>query len=119
MLEKRKYVRVNEDLMVLAKEDAPRKQHLITLCKDLSENGAKLLIGQRLAVGASVELEINLPYDALPLLAKGRVVWIKEVRQAYDLNEGYNTGIELVELSEYDAARLQKYLDSRIVQENC
>ncbi len=53
----------------------------ISWIKDISEGGVRIFLNnilKTLEVGESLEVEINLPYDAPSIFIRGNIVWSKE-----------------------------------------
>ncbi|MBT8487051.1 MAG: hypothetical protein HKO59_09865 [Phycisphaerales bacterium] len=61
-------------LQEVAESGPPRDGHAY----DISESGVRLEIDEPPAVGAFVQVDLNLPADPQPIAASGRVVWTND-----------------------------------------
>ncbi len=70
------------------------------LAKDLSKEGLRVGIKQKVSVGTPVELCLNVPGDNLPVFASGKVAWA----------DGLEAGLRLTKISSSDRARVLEYV---------
>lgn len=70
------------------------------LAKDLSKEGLRFGIKQKVLVGTPVELCLNVPGDNLPVFASGKVAWA----------DGLEAGVRLTKISQTDRARVLEYV---------
>jgi c-di-GMP-binding flagellar brake protein YcgR len=83
MREKRRYVRANG--LVLVNYKIPDLEiEGKSSAYDVSGGGLRITVNQKLDLATSIEMEIYLPGSSQPILAKGEVVWIKQVQEKLD-----------------------------------
>jgi len=75
--------------------------------KDFSRNGIGLYLNKRIPRGTIVDLEINIPGEAAPVFATGRVAWAKEAVQRRD---DFGAGLELININSFDKSRVLEYV---------
>ncbi|MFH1339465.1 MAG: ATPase, T2SS/T4P/T4SS family [Candidatus Omnitrophota bacterium] len=78
--------------------------------KNISAGGLLFTAGQAIAVGAILELLIELPDDKEPIECLSRVVRVKEI----ETNKDYDTAACFLDITGAQRARLEKYVTSRI-----
>ncbi|MBD3379708.1 MAG: hypothetical protein GF408_04515 [Candidatus Omnitrophica bacterium] len=76
---------------------------------DISSDGIGIKINKRLTRGDSIELEVLLPGDDIPMFVHGEVAWICRDKTREGI---YDAGISLVKFHRHDRTRLVKYLHS-------
>ncbi len=77
---------------------------------DLGLEGVFVETTESLAVGAALKLGFALPGNAIPIEARGRVAWVRgEGAAGAGLPAG--AGVQFVEMSEADEARLREFLE--------
>ena len=75
--------------------------------QDISCSGIKICTDERLIKGDSIDLEIIVPEDDIPMFVGGEVAWvIKDMK----LDNTYNAGVRLTNVNECDKKRLIKYI---------
>jgi len=109
MEEKRKYIRIQAPIVVTYKlvGKSPGSATKKTISKNFSEGGIRLPIYEKLAVGAPLELHIETPFDTIPIVAVGQVVWskalsVKQGREAYDI------GVKFTQMQTFDRKRMSQ-----------
>jgi len=77
------------------------------LSVNISSGGMQLFLTYQLEEGELVEIKIELTHDSIPILATGRVV--------YAGLEGklYKTGLEFVQIEDFQRLRLLRYLKEK------
>jgi c-di-GMP-binding flagellar brake protein YcgR len=77
------------------------------LTVNISSGGMQLLLTHQLKEGELVEIKIELAQDSIPILATGKVV--------YAAFEGklFKTGLEFVQIEDFQRARLLRYLKEK------
>lgn len=109
--ERRRMVRVSAALelkyRVLEKPEIER----MTLSKDISGVGVGLLLDEELKEGTGLKLMINLPDEAVPVLATGEVVWSKRIFEKGKAK--FSTGIKFSKIEPSDEKKLLKHLYGR------
>jgi hypothetical protein len=116
MVEKRRFVRVDTQLLTRCRMNENNALAFEGLTKNISENGVRLVMSERIEVGAVLKLEINMPFDTLPIVAKGRVVWVGKKPES--IRDEIELGIELIEVHAYHALRLHDFIDTQIRQQS-
>lgn len=102
--EKRRFPRVRISVEVGAKHSNWPLIKVNSL--DISVGGIRLFLPKKLPKGKVMELEINLPFQAV--IARGQVVWTKEV----ETEEGkfFQTGIQFTEMKPADKAKIEVFV---------
>lgn len=75
----------------------------ISWIKDISQSGARLFLNntlKTLGIGDPLEIEIDLPYEAQPILVKGNIVWSKDD----------DAGFRFAEVIKDDIDRIMSYV---------
>ena len=99
--ERRTYPRYETSLRI--KYKTPIEEG-ISWIKDVSRSGARLFLNNALktvAIGQPLELEINLPSDAQPILLKGNIVWAQDT----------DAGFHFIEAVDGDIDKIIKYVN--------
>lgn len=102
MLEKRSYVRANGLVLVDYKGTKIEGK---SSAFDVSAAGVRLTIDRKLDIGAQVEIEMYLPGDSQPIRARGKVVWVKKLK-----NEYFYLGIEFSIIDDISIAKISDYV---------
>ncbi len=111
MIERRKYIRVNDKLHISYKVITDPSGLGENLSENISGLGLRLPFRQRLDPGDIIDLFISLPGETGPVAAKGRVVWINN--QA-DVLFPYSLGVKFIELSVADQQKLDTYIQHKL-----
>lgn len=104
---KRKHQRRAVSVDVTAAQTGEVTGELVFESVDVSMGGAFLRSDLLLELGDQLEMAIPLPHDPEPIRALGRIVW---VTRDPDVKGNAGMGIEFVDISETDRARLAKFL---------
>lgn len=83
-----------------------------SLSRDVGEGGIGLAVGEKLTRGTRLNLQIDIPGESKPILAKGEVLWVREVYKGKEDRRSFYTGVKFIELSPYHRRRLQNYLQA-------
>lgn len=115
MEERREFVRADGRL-VDVKYKIPKLQvEGKSLAVNISGGGIRIYIKTKLESTTFpepktiIELEITLPSDTLPILAKGEIVWISIIKTE-GKEEFFDTGIKFIEIKDHDKSRILKYV---------
>ncbi|MCM8827599.1 MAG: PilZ domain-containing protein [Candidatus Omnitrophica bacterium] len=108
MEDRRKFPRLNSVIVNYSKE--LNGQYDIGVTINISANGICAVIDDKLAEGTILYLKIFLPHYKLPILAKGRVMWVKEMGRKEYKGIHYKLGIEFIEINEADAQNIANYV---------
>ncbi len=98
--ERRKYIRFNTPMDVEYKTLTLNPIFGKALAKDLSREGLCVKTKQKLPVGITLELSLNVPGDNLPVFATGKVAWA----------DGIEAGLKLTKISQKDRARVLEHV---------
>lgn len=106
MEERRKYVRISDSLMVSYQK---MLDSFKASCRsvDISENGIRLSISQRIEPGSVLKLWVNLEGIMSPIEALGEVVWLKE---RIDAKSVFDIGIKFLEIDDEDRSKLCEHI---------
>ena len=70
------------------------------LVKDLSREGLRVDMKDKVGLGTPVEVCMDVPGDNLPVFASGKVAWA----------DGLQAGIRLTKISQHDRVRVLEYV---------
>ncbi len=112
MQEKRRFVRIDWPIVIqyMTLEEPHTVDQIVG--KDISENGVRFNVYERLAKGIGLDMQIQTPFDSLPIFTKGKVVWIKKV--GGEQVKTFEVGVEFVEINPEDQKRLRTYIQNEI-----
>ena len=85
-------------------------QNELLLAQDISITGLRLSCQEYISLDKLLKLFINLADNSQPILAVGKVVWIKEIFGRRGLP--YDIGLEFVDISQKNRERIKKWIDS-------
>lgn len=103
--EKRQYVRWRKKIRVtytLSEDDTSFKE---VFTEDLSEMGVQILAADKLEPGQAVRLKIEFIYDSVPIMAVGKVAFVKAFENQY------RVGLEFMDMDDFGKLRLKRNLD--------
>jgi len=106
MLERRHYVRIKTALPVRygpVDRPEPLKTAVTT---DVGINGIGMVVGEKLAVGTRLRLEIGLPDVKKPAQAIGKVIWQDDAESG----AGKITGIEYIDVDSWEIEKLTNFV---------
>ncbi len=102
MNERRKYLRFNTPMDVEYKTLTLNPIFGKTLAKDLSREGLRIGVKERVSVGTPLEIQMNVPGDNLPVFATGKIAWA----------DGLEAGVRLTKMDQTDRKRVLEYVYS-------
>jgi len=73
---------------------------------NISEGGIYLETGEHLTVESLLELKLKLPVATHFILARGKIVWVKEIASG----KWYNYGVSFLEIDPNDRKLIAKYV---------
>jgi len=112
MEENRKFVRIEWPVIIKYKTiEEPRAQDQI-VSKDISERGAKFIVYERLMKGTKLEIQLEVPFDSMPLSATGEVMWIQKTGE--ENSKMFEVGVVFKGVSQNDQKRLKMYIENEI-----
>ncbi len=100
MNERRKYLRFSTPMDVQFKTLTLNPIFGKTLARDLSREGLRIGLPDKVSVGTSLEISLNVPGDNLPVFATGRVAWA----------DGLEAGVRLTKMNQGDRMRVLEYV---------
>lgn len=104
-MDKRKYFRFNIDLEVEYRVLESLQPYKLTCTEDMSEKGIRISLPEYLEKGTLLELTIKIPHELHPIIAIGKIAWLKKDT----LFNIYTFGIDLVHIKATDKALFYKY----------
>lgn len=120
MEERRKHKRLTEKMIVAYRLPQEAKIEQITTSEDVSVEGIRIVIPKNAIKGEVVSVDITVFNDAIPILAKGEVVWIKKITSKEAKKGKKNTqrkfavGIKFNEFDRFDGERIIKYITRKL-----
>ncbi|MFA5389204.1 MAG: PilZ domain-containing protein [Candidatus Omnitrophota bacterium] len=112
MEESRKFVRIEWPVVIKYKTlEEPLTQDQI-VGKDISEGGARFIVYERLMKGTKLDIQLEVPFDSMPLSAKGEVAWIKKIGE--EDSKTFEIGVVFKNISQIDQKRLKMYIENEI-----
>ncbi len=112
MEEKRRFVRIEWPVLVHYKtlEDPATEDQIVA--KAVSEGGVSFTVYEKLTKGTKLDMQIQVPFDSMPMFVKAKVVWIK--KSAEELGKVFEVGVEFLEVDPRDQKRLKLYINNEI-----
>jgi uncharacterized protein (TIGR02266 family) len=110
MVNKRKTIRIDEQLRVTYKVVCPPDGHGGGVSHNISEGGICIPTQQRLQTGMILELSIHLLDDAKPITATGELIWLEERK---DARFPYAMGIRFINIDPTERDKVFKYVKKK------
>jgi len=112
MQEKRKFVRIDWPIVVQYKalEEPCTEDQIVS--KDISEGGISFIVYERLPKWTRLDMQIQVPFDSMPIFVKGKVVWVKKVTGAP--TKAFEAGVIFSEVDPKDQKRLKTYIENEL-----
>ncbi|MFC1509062.1 PilZ domain-containing protein [Candidatus Omnitrophota bacterium] len=112
MEEKRRFVRIEWPVLVQYKtlEDPATEDQIVA--KVISEGGVSFTVYEKLTKGTKLDMQIQVPFDSMPMFIKAKVVWIKKATE--ELGKAFEIGVEFLEVDPRDKKRLKLYINNEI-----
>ena len=118
--EKRRFRRVPIELIIncyLPEKESGKKNRFKCSARDISPKGIRVVTSKDLSVGSELVLLLEKPLALIPILVKGRIIWIRRLEEATKTAEpSMQVGIEFVHISPYGYNKLDELMDN--VEEN-
>jgi hypothetical protein len=108
MTERRKFLRFETALNALC-EIVHEKRKEASKVKNISKEGALLLVSKPLRHGSEIKLSMDVPGDNVPIFASGEVAWQKEIRDT-NSDHTFETGVRFTKIDNHDRGRLLEYI---------
>lgn len=120
MKERRIYVRSNGLVLVNYKIPELNFQGKSS-AYDISRVGLCITVDKQIDTGVLIEMEIFLPGNSQPIIAKGKIIWTKDIKGKKQTaisskKEYFTTGIEFTMVSENNKDRIINYVRERLRQ---
>ena len=112
MDENRKFVRIEWPVIIKYKTvEEPRAQDQI-VSKDISEGGARFIVYERFMKGTKLDIQLEVPFDSMPISATAEVMWIKKVGE--ENSKMFEVGVIFKTVNQNDQKRLKMYIENEI-----
>lgn len=105
MTERRKFLRFETALSAFC-DIISEKCKSTYAVKNISKEGALLVIDKKLRDGAEIKLSMDVPGDNVPIFASCEVAWQKET----NASNTYETGVRFTNINSVDKGRLLEYI---------
>ena len=80
--------------------------------QDISFEGLHIAIDKKIDMGETLDLEILIPQDDIPMFISGIVTWTKKDAA---LEERFNAGLKLLKINKCDRDRLKTYIRKHLL----
>ena len=112
MEEKRKFVRIGWPIVIQYRVlEEPSTQDQI-VGRNISEGGVCFTVYERLTKWTKLDMQIHVPFDSMPIFAKGKVVWIKKLGEEH--SKTFDAGVIFTEIEPKEHKRLKTYIENEI-----
>lgn len=111
MTERRRFLRFETALSALC-EVVNDKLKSSSKVKNISKEGALLLLETPLREGAELNISMDVPGDNIPIFASCQVAWQKNAADVNTKN-AYETGVRFTKINSLDKGRLLEYIYSQ------
>jgi len=103
--ERRRFLRFETALNALC--EIVREKHKKSYeVKNISKEGALIIIDRKLGEGEELNLSMDVPGDNIPVFASCQVAWQKNLKD----NGPYETGLKFTKIENSDKGRLLEYI---------
>ena len=82
--------------------------------ENIGVGGIMSILEEKLRISTVVNLELLLPNREKPLKCKGQVAWVREINPQEINPRFFNTGIEIIDISDSNQAEISKFVDTLI-----
>jgi hypothetical protein len=114
MIEKRRFARFNIALKALCeigREKIKRHSEL----KNISKEGALLVLDTPLDQNSELNLAVDVPGDNVPIFVSARVAWQRE-SILEPKKRAYETGVRFTQINEFDKGRFFELICSQLLK---
>ena len=109
--ERRRYIRVDATLLVRYEIEKKPRLTASVLTKNIGTGGILIETSEKLPIETLLGLEIDVPDQRKPIIADGKVVWIKERPETDHAGKRmFNTGIKFVNMYSREKELLLQYI---------
>ena len=105
MTERRKWLRFETAINALSEIISDHRK-ASSKVKNISKDGALLVLDEPLKEGEEIKLSMDIPGDNIPVFASCQVAWRKDDRA----ESSYETGVKFVKMEGADRGRLLEYI---------
>src|SRR3989338_2614617 len=106
--ERRKWLRFETALNAIC-EYVSEKWKTATKVKNISKDGALIILDKPLEEGQEVNIRVDIPGDNVPIFAMCQVAWQRDDRES----SAYETGVKFTRMESPDRGRLLEYIYSQ------
>lgn len=112
MQEGRKFIRIEHPIGIrYTTIDAPStKDHVVS--RNISQGGVCFVAYERLPKGTHLDLQLEFPFDSVPVFVKGEVVWIKKI--GGEQTKAFEVGVLFNKIETNDQKRFKMYIEKEI-----
>lgn len=87
-------------------------EHFISFTFDLSLQGARLVLPQETKIGNCITMAMEVPVYFIPILAYGKVVWIKKPEGIRgQISNFIEAGVKFINIGVKDLSRMKDFID--------
>lgn len=116
---RRNFARVEYPCLITVRKNTTPIQAVLTHTEDLSINGVRVLIREKIELRSEIDLEIDLKDTLATVLSKGVIKWVQEIPpQKENAVAHYDTGIEFIGLKAENKSRIKVIIDHLLSKEN-
>jgi hypothetical protein len=108
LAERRRFMRFNAPMDVEYRTLTLNPIFGKTLAKDLSRDGIRVHMKQNVPIGTTVEMQLAIPGDNLPVFATGKVAWA----------DGIDAGVKITKIDQKDRARVLEHVYQQWLRTN-
>lgn len=108
MTERRRWLRFETALSALC-EIVRDKQRASSKVKNISKEGALVVLNRPLKEGEEINISMDIPGDNIPIFASGEVAWQREGKGS-DPDTLYETGVKFTKMQSSDKGKLLEYI---------
>ncbi len=109
--EKRRFIRAEYPCKIILV--TPSEHTIITHTENIGAGGVRVVIDEKLDILSTLLIELYI--TAVPLVARGRVVWVVDTPvEAIDETERYDTGIEFYEIKDQDRRAINDLVEELV-----
>lgn len=109
--ERRKFVRFNSSVDIqFAVFDKDPNQAIQARSRNISSGGIGIITDKKLENNNVLVLSIYMPGEAMPIIAKSKIVWVRPLELAKA--KRFDVGSEFIEIAPADRKKIDKYLFS-------
>jgi c-di-GMP-binding flagellar brake protein YcgR len=110
--EKRKFPRLSFDVELKYKVlNSPSPKTQESRVKNISTGGLCIMILEKVKIRTPLKLEISLPHEDKPIVAKGKVAWVEKLTiVSTETYVSYDCGVEFVDISPQDQESINRHI---------